>query len=391
MDLEAQRSKTLERLSSIAQSDRISEKAKQRCAGIHDRLESPVLVGILGPDTQEKQAVLNELLGLTVLPRDGPPISLEVQAGDAPYTMLKLADGSVDEIQSYPTATFLAQGADFAAITSPRCAELHCEFVLIECADSVDELREALEWAGTRIDLAIWCTQNWAESERTAWTNSAERVRDHAILVIRSDASEFQDQSVFSEFAVTAFRGPADTQTVGHEEKGLETQMRALIAEAREQDLLSAELFLRRYDKLAPDLAIDASTRPAAVETADQPYEKAQGELGKLFQHVRVKAEKLLSICADPPEDARALLEEFETAMSATADLLGSLPSIEKEWPHLHANVLDAHDLTVLLKFEGRQEHTLQCARLLSQLRDETERAYLACPSVGTSEGARIQ
>ena len=365
MQFEQQRSATVTQLSRLAQSDALSGKSRQTCDEISSRLETPVTLGFFGPPGSGKRALVNAFLGAEVLPLTGAGATVEITAGPEATCTVRQDDDTVAEIKGYPTAEFLNQDAAFASITSPHCTDMHCAIFLFECDEDPGAMEAAIEWAATRVDIAIWCSAHWSEGEQASWATASDRLRSHAILSLR-------DKGALSHAAVTdaGFGDVFHTEDTPAAQATMAGRIRSTLDEAMEQELATAELFLRRYGPAEP--------APSVVEKAEEAEALTHLPLlGKLFLQVRQAALTLLSSLSDGPIEVADFMGQIESALEEIADLMVTSPDLGATWPALERTIFEARDLAVLLRYEGRGEQASQGARLISQIRDEVERAYL--------------
>lgn len=363
MTVSPQEAQFLEGLSSLVASGDLPSSVHRSCEGLLERLNAPVRIGIFGVPGSGKKHVLNTLVGEGVALNSPLVPTLEMVPGPLEHTTAVLADGATLDMPGYPDADILSQHPVFLSITSPACTRDRRSYVLTVCDETLPDMIAGLEWAAQRVDLAIWCTDCWTEAEAEVWRHAPEHLQDHSILCC---TSALDDEPGPPTGFDSVFRVQTDS---ADRYAQLERHLQTVINEARAQDIVAAELFLRRYTDLSIDAPAIEPRADADAEALQPVSDLARSQLAFLFRHVRKSADRLRRSLRDDPE----LLGPLETVFEALADQAAEFEAIAKTWPEIDAAVSEARDLALLLRLEGGADQASDAARLLLQLRWDME------------------
>jgi len=159
----------------------IKESAIQTLEGF----EKPLRIVLLGLPKAGKTAVLNLLLGKTLVPeglKDMPTVRLE--HGLDPRMFCTLPNGSKKTID----------GIDFTACSDVRPAFVSVQVDLpalakitvmeIAAPNVVAQQKKAVSWACQRADVVIWCTTDFTPVEQEIWDVVPDHLKDHGFLLL---------------------------------------------------------------------------------------------------------------------------------------------------------------------------------------------------------------
>lgn len=328
------------------------------------RLSTPVRIGLFGLPRAGKRECLNALVG-TQIAEPGLPLStLEVLGGEQAETHAVLSDGATLVTPGYPNADMMRMQPMFLQVQTPEPAITGRAYLIVAADAEAADMVAALDWAATRVDVAIWCTRDWSHFEQSIWLKAPDALMHHALLVGHDADGYWQDHGFQAAFQMSGTDG--STQ--------LGRYLSQTIDEALGEDIDAADVFLDRYgvEEEAP-VPMPARVAIPAQQTGTQEKgieAEAHRALGRLFQTLRSEAQ-VLSETVDAQDEVTTLTafeDLFETlAFEAQEEM------IEESWPDLSAQICAARDLAVLMRLEGGAKQAEDSAHLLWQVRQNIE------------------
>lgn len=383
---------TIVRLDTLRGQAGLSEKARETCTRLIEKLRAPVRIGIFGLPGAGKCGLLNALCGTQIVAPGLDLPTLELSPGQGASTEAMLPDGSYLGFNGLPGDEILRQQPVFLRLTAqaPRLAGRR--YLLVVSEDSVEDLRSGMAWAAARCDMTLWCTHSWTHTEQQAWQAAPDALRNHALLIFtRAPAARGFNAEAWGFDAAfdIAFGSRAETDFAAER---LAAHLAQVIDEAVTQDIHAAHLFLQRHaaEQSPQAPASTADAKPAAptapvpdsapASSRPQPAGRLDAETGadlaRLFQSVRRAAEemrqKLLNGALDPADPDRGLTA-FEDVFESLAERTAALPRLEETCPEVCDTVNEARDMALLLRIEGGVEQVCDAARLLFQVRQDIE------------------
>ncbi|MEM1342414.1 MAG: hypothetical protein AAGF68_08825 [Pseudomonadota bacterium] len=400
----------------------IPAKDAQTCAKLLDNLRRPVRVGLIGGTEAGPATVLSMILGQDPIPAGFPTPTLEIVHGASYTCSATLGDATVLNSEGWPDADLMAHNPVFIRLTGPIEALRRISFLHLSLGDDYPGQLSALNWAASRLELTLWCSQGFPPHEADLWSNAPDPMKHHAFLVAtgRGDNPGTLRQRVGADFegvfAVSLAEhldahgaldlGPAP---------GLKALMRRLnadIDEAQLADLDAARLFLYRFGqsdaarasmKPAAKTAKAAAPKPAAPkppQTAPAAQAPAPAAIPEPPPRDPEAVATLKKTISEPmlylKRRARALSEMLDWQESPSGDWASDvlehccettevLRDRADAWPEDdgHADALrecldEAWDVAILLQVEGGDSQARDAASLMLQLRGEFERALAA-------------
>jgi len=385
---------TIGRLDSLLEAGGLAAKAQAQCQTLLDKLRAPVRIGLFGLPDSGKRRLLNALCDTMVVDPQGAWPTMEVSQGTSAQTHAMLADGSFVQIAGLPQQTLLSQQPAFLRIATPNPALAGRVLLMLASDANADDLRACMAWAAPRVDLILWCSQGWTPFEQKVWHEAPDSLRNHAILVFTDTMNHppAPEDGFETSFGV----GMNRDNLTGFSE--FEHHLAAVIDEATTHDIHAAQLFLRHHDSAArpdrarapgePEGAAVPDVTPPAVSPSAPPDRApshvtrapcpATSELARLFQTVRQDAESLRQDLADSASEPDSQLIALEQIFERLAERACDLSHLEETWPDLVAQISEARDLALLLRFEGGPAQVTDAARLLLQLREDMEERFAA-------------
>ncbi len=424
---------TARALGGILSEGRIPDHLRPGAEALISRLTKPVRVTVFGFPGSGKSTLVNLLLGSPVLQVGDRLPTVRIAWGDAPKSRCTLADGSIAEFPHFDTAEIAAKAPIFVEAELPLPA-LGKISVMEVVAHTADDVRRAVQWAASRTDIALWCTQKFNSPEQALWSAAADDLKDHGFLVV-TKADELVAMDVLDEtlaavqerggeefnrvFPIATLDAIAARRNDGSIDKDQLTRSggRALIAAilrevnlgqqaARDQ----ADILLQQFGggspgpteevksetaeepaagdhgeaAAMPEFAEGAEQQPTAEEDAPVPEmetapagglgpatRSAYSEaIGRLSRHARQASDGIKTAGV---LDAGQLLEETVDTVQWLSDLLAEKAATDSAVERLRDAAYDASDLLQLMQLENDGNAVKEAISIAIQLRREME------------------
>ena len=136
-------------------------RAETRCKALLDRLRASVRIGVFGLPGTGKRHLLNALAQETIIDMGLELPTMEFVHGPDRRTQIVLGDGSSLSAIGYPTQEIAEMEPAYLQVQTPAAPLSNCDALLVDSDPSPHDMAAALNWAATRVDLSIWCTQYW--------------------------------------------------------------------------------------------------------------------------------------------------------------------------------------------------------------------------------------
>lgn len=167
------------------ENDKLPDAVVASAKKVLKTLGQPIRIVLLGMPGTDKSAVLNLLLGKTLIPVDLRNLpTLQVEAGPVNQMLCTMPDGGKK----------IVPGIDLAALAEikPALVTIKANFPalskinLMEIVASTDEdqQRKAIAWACKRADIAIWCTTKFNSVEQDLWYDVPDDLKDNSYLLL---------------------------------------------------------------------------------------------------------------------------------------------------------------------------------------------------------------
>jgi hypothetical protein len=380
-----------------------------------ERLTSPIRVAILGHPGSGKSELLNLIAGERIIPAGVQLPSTELRFGTRRRMALVDPEGQETPLTMSDLGRIGRETATLLRIEAPLPVLSTLTLIEVAARGTAEEERAGVQWAATRADVVIWCSQAFTPAERWLWSAMPERLKDHGFLVLTKADELVRDGTlgrtiaglediVAEEFhslvpvatlqGLAALLSPAGIDREALAASGAEALVSALLAhveQGRRADLDAALLFLSRFsagatlpdqtggtgtpggdipaavvEELAPRPTPAAprptpAAPPAAGDTAARALDILRGAAASLGDHVGADggAEHILEGCAQ--------------AAQAVADTLDPV-----DLPDLHDEALEVAEMLVLLGLERSDTAAADAVTLLLQLRRDIGLAQAA-------------
>jgi energy-coupling factor transporter ATP-binding protein EcfA2 len=365
------------------------------------RLTSPIRVALLGHPGSGKSQLLNLIAGERLIPAGTRLPPVEVRFGRERRMTLVGADGQEAEARPEDLGTIRHDAAALVRIEAPLPILSTLTLVEVGTAGTAEEERAGVQWAASRSDMVIWCSQAFTPAERWLWSAMPDRLKDHGFLVLTkadeliragtlADRIAELDDIVAEEFhslvpvatlqGLAALCGDKGTDRDALAASGAEALIAALLAhveQGRRADLDAALLFLSRFGGGTgePAPAQDARPDPAPVSepgAVAPAAAEADETVSRALDILRGAAGPLLARM-DEAGHAEDILEGCAQAAQAVADTIDPAAL-----PALHDEALEVAEMLVLLGLERSETAAADAVTLLLQLRRDLSLAEAA-------------
>ena len=372
-----------------------------------ERLTSPIRVAILGHPGSGKSELLNLIAGERIIPAGVQLPSIELRFGNRRRMALVDADGDETPLAAGDLGRIGREAATLLRIEAPLPVLSTLTLIEVATRGTAEEERAGVQWAATRADVVVWCSQGFTPAERWLWSAMPDRLKDHGFLVLTKADELIRDGTlgrtiaglediVAEEFhslvpvatlqGLAALLSPAGIDRDALAASGAEALVSALLAhveQGRRADLDAALLFLSRFGAGAtlPDPTGEtevATDIPAAAvgEIIARPAPASPspaGESAARALDILRGAAGSLSDVLDEDGGAEHILEGCAQAAQAVADTLDPA-----DMPDLHDEATEVAEMLVLLGLERSDTAAADAVTLLLQLRRDIGLAQAA-------------
>lgn len=374
-------------------SEQFPPKAVTHANHLLDRLEKPVRVALLGKPGTGKSTLRDLLAGGQVVPADRAMPTLELTYGDKIKTICTLADGSKTTLAGNDPDQIAALAPVFIQMQMPLPALTKISVLEVVAPDDLTAIARASQWAASRSDVVLWCSQNFDVTEQKIWAPMPEQIKDQAFLMItKTDILRAQDrldavlaqaamvardefQQILNIAAVDAIAarnpdGSVDKQRL--QDSGGLALIGAMLkqVEACKQSASDmAEFLLSQHPPETTNAAPEPAVPPAPAATNDRSvYRAALDHI--TAQCAQIVAQQQDSEAVEPAQvmamisDQLQWLSDFlQTKGITTDDALRQMQDM----------ALDAADMVQLMQMEKRDSAAIEAASLLLQVKHELE------------------
>ena len=396
----------------------VPNEEKRRAAQLLSRLKSPVQVVLIGQPGTGKSRLINMLVGETVIPETSDLPPLEIVFGPKPRTVYLMADGSeqardglhLDQLSPTETAIVRAE-LPIAFLKRQSLTEL-------TLSGSPLEQKTIVDWAMSRANIVLWCSQNFDTSEQALWSSAREALKDHSFLVL-TKADQLQMKGVLTDriarledvvaeefyrmYPVATIQAISASGTDGARDedtwtssggKALVDAVAQLVETGRSADADNALMFLNRY---APTLqhAQMAATEPPShhqnVETGDeqpqntgsntgpntgQTHTQTQNGTAHVFnealEFLQSRADQMLNaVHENGPDQQTIVLDHCLETATKLSELMMEAEAGDPSLSGIQDDVMECSDLMVLFHLEKSEDAATEAVTLLLQLKKE--------------------
>lgn len=375
------------------------------------QLDQPARIAVIGLPDSGKTALVNMLIGASLMPDLAGVASVELSFGTEARSQITLPDGTLIMGEGQLQPSDVPQGAMRVCqqLADPRLKDW--SFAEISLSVTAADQADLLDWMAARSDIAIWCSQTFDDRERALWSKAPEHLKDHSFLALtRADrllmrgeladrlarlqpivADEFLSLHPVATLQAAAARAAgAEVNALLWQSSGgkaLLNGIRHEIEQARTADLDHAFMLLERYKVPVPEQGKATGSKPTVAPPPPQsptpraiPVQSARDMSGAA---VIEKALGLLQECAIDLQAEGASGDTTERILArctATADdLMQMLSATSEVTPLIEAlreDVFEGEQMLMLLRLERGETAAEDSLTVLLQLKKElSERA----------------
>lgn len=344
-------------------------------------------IAVIGLPEAGKTALINMLVGTTLLPKLAGPAAVELRFGPTASARIDLADQTSRLVAGVVDAQSLPNGAVRVVQDLPDHRLKSCSFVKVTLSGSGTDQAALLGWAAKRADIAIWCSQQFDDRERALWSRVPDHLKDHSFLVLtRADQLYMRGELagriarlqpvVADEFLglypVASLQGLAARredaarpqplwQSSGGKAifDGIEQQVQA----ARAADLDHASMLLERYKT-----AIPAAVREAPAPSL--PQADAETLIDQALAILQTCADEVLAQSVTSPGD-EAILDRCGRAATDLAALFEGMADLPASLDMIRDSAVEGEEMLMLLRLERGEAAETDGLTVLLQLKRE--------------------
>ena len=364
------------------------------------RLAKPVQVAVIGQPGSGKSAVIDMMLGRTVVStHDAAPI-IELRYGEQEQCVFELNTGQVLPRPGILAGTTVPDGTVRVRQELPDQRLLNHSFTEVSLTGSGVQKQALLQQTVSQADVVLWCSETFDFQDQALWSAVPDEKKDHSFLVLTmadrqimrgtlSDLLSELEPVAAEEFlgvyplatvqaiqAQTAGAGLNAELWKSSGGKQLAGDVLHQIEMGRASDVDQAEMLVRQFAAKpeTPACAPEAVESVAPQVAAPPPPPSAQGNdllnsaLGLLQDRAKqmlaesdgghnVDSEQVLNSCVDA---VRALSDTLAQERHPSPELRSALDAAQ-----------DGEELMMLFQLERGEDAAIDAVTLLLQLKKE--------------------
>lgn len=234
------------------------------------------------------------------------------------------------------------------------------------------------------IDIGLWCTSHFDESEDAQWNMSPDALKDHSFLVGLTEADPdpawldaMQDIAgeQFFTFVPVHIRG--EIPDVGT----LRDSIAKRVASGRLADHDQATLFVQTHkahlSPVSPTAAVSA-VRSTAPQVPSEPT-SADARFEKALKDLEETADRLGGVSmANEDEACAEILSICSDTAEALADTIGAADASDLDHRALAEDILAASDELILMSLEENVASAVDAVTVLFQIRKDLSQRMAA-------------
>jgi GTPase SAR1 family protein len=175
---------TIARLDRAIASGDMPPAANSLAERISKRLKSPVRLAIMGLKGAGKSRLLNFLVGDEVIPENIRLPSILVAWGKTPKIDYTLANGKTKSLETFDINEISRLKPVFIRLRMPLPALKKISILEVVTSTNMADQQRALAWAAPSTDIALWCTQEFSETESDLWNTLPGALQDHSFMIM---------------------------------------------------------------------------------------------------------------------------------------------------------------------------------------------------------------
>jgi len=408
----SERSDVQGQLENALETGLIPDEGKRRAAQILSRLGTPVRVVVVGRPGAGKSNLINMLAGQVVIPSGAELPPLEVTYGPQPRTVYLHSDGSQKEHAGLKLDVPTPTDISIIRVEMPLDGLRHLTLTELDLRGGHQEQKAIAEWATSRADIVLWCSQAFDTAEQSLWASAPDKLKDHSFLVV-TKADELENQGILSariselseivaeEFyrmypvatrqAISAFssdRARDEDLWTSSGGNALANAVKQLVDTGRRADRDNALAFLNRYAPDMPTLAAKpkAAQReepqletPPDLPTNDTTNDSATSTFRQALTMLEERADLMLGVVAGSrPDKPMLVLDHCLETADKLSEIVMELESTQSPYSDLQEDIMECGDMMVLFHLEKTEDAATDAVTLLLQLKKEMSLAVAA-------------
>ncbi|AZV77280.1 hypothetical protein EBB79_04825 [Parasedimentitalea marina] len=357
------------------------------------RLDKPVQVMVIGQAGSGKSAVVNMMLGQSVISRHGGTPIIEVCYGPEDSVEFETRDGKTNRHPGTLAKTPSVPDTVRVRQELPDTQLLNHSFVEVSLSGSAEQRHNTLQRAARHADVILWCSENFGPDEQQLWAEVPDEKKDHSFLVLTMADRQLMRGTLtdllagLESFAAEEFLGvyPLATvqaitaQTAGRtvntalwQSSGGEQLARDVLKQVdlgRASDVDQAEMLVRQFAPKTPH----QQWQPAAAAPKPDPAPQNTPTDDLLHTALDLLQGRANQMLAEADDDANAD-EILASCMDTVKDLSKTLLASQSTSPQVQAALdaaQDGEELLILFQLERGEDAAVDAVTLLLQLKRE--------------------
>ncbi|NIZ61527.1 hypothetical protein DL239_11110 [Sedimentitalea sp. CY04] len=357
------------------------------------RLDKPVQVMVIGHPGSGKSAVIDMMLGQSVISRHADAPIIEVSYGPEDCVEIETRDGGTSRHPG--TLADVPTSPDTVRVRQelPDTRLQNHSFVEVSLNGSDEQNHTTLQRAVRHADVILWCSETFGPTEQNLWATVPDEKKDHSFLVLTmadrqlmrgtltgllTDLDDFAAEEflgVYPLATVQAITAQTAGQTVNAElwqssgGKQLASDVLRQVELGRASDVDQAEMLVRQFAPKTEDQ--QEQQADTAAKTEPKPKNTPTDDLMHTALNLLQGRAKQMLAETDTAGNADEILS---SCMDTVKDLTQTLLASQNRSPEVQAALdaaQDGEELLILFQLERGEDAAVDAVTLLLQLKRE--------------------